>query len=185
MKFENTPMGPWVKFENRVRNTIPVIFIAIQAPYHYYFFNQSHVIEILTLRAKLHHGQLSSDSTICKYHEDYYLVDFKLHDGHGKNCCDPYKCHPSKIRKGSRTITLSQSRKLRNNSITKGQSEKPCLAHLSLVIDNKLCNLCYHEIKSIVNAVDVQDLDFSPLSEVTSPDSSPLSSQDMLVDVSA
>lgn len=70
------------------------------------------VIEILTLRAKLHHGQLSSDSTICKYHEDYYLVDFKLHDGHGKNCCDPYKCHPSKIRKGSRTITLSQSRKL-------------------------------------------------------------------------
>lgn len=71
-----------------------------------------------------------------------------------------------------------------NNSITKGQSEKPCLAHLSLVIDDKLCNLCYHEIKSIVNAVDVQDLDFSPLSEVTSPDSSPLSSQDMLVDVS-
>ena len=59
------------------------------------------VIEILTLRAKLHHCQLSSDSTICKYHEDYYLVDFKLHDGHGKNCCDPYKCHPSKIRKGN------------------------------------------------------------------------------------
>ena len=72
-----------------------------------------------------------------------------------------------------------------NKLITKGQSEQPCLAHLSLVIDDKLCNLCYNEVKSIVNALDVKDLEFSPLSEETSPDSTPLSSQDMLVDVSA
>ena len=72
-----------------------------------------------------------------------------------------------------------------NRSITKGQSEKPCLAHLSLVIDDNLCNLCYNEIKRIVNALDVKDLEFSSLSEETSPDFSPISSQDILVDVSA
>ena len=48
-----------------------------------------------------------------------------------------------------------------NRSITKGQSENPCLAHLSLVIYDNLYNLCNNEIKRIVNALDVKDLELS------------------------
>ena len=48
-----------------------------------------------------------------------------------------------------------------NKSITKGQSGNPCSAHLSLVIDDNLYNLGYNEIKRIVNALDIKNLEFS------------------------